>query len=248
MSEDAAQTFSDVAIDHARKPRHFGPLARYNGCARRTGPCGDTMVFWIAVRDDVVESVGFVTDGCGTSRAAGSMTACLAAGQDLDRATVLSQFDVLRALGGFPQEAQHCAELSARTLRAACADHLERGQHQPDASPVKIAIPLTAKCHLARHFGRCEQFALVTIEAAMAVTVDRDNLTPPLHEPELWPIWLAEQGVQVVIANSVGRHALEILAERGIEVFTGAPAGTVDELIAAWLTGQLASGPNDCEH
>lgn len=107
------------------RPRNYGPLEECNGWGRITGPCGDTMEFWIVVRDGRVERVGFVTDGCGSSRACGSMTTTLAEGQSVEDAAALRQQDVLTALGDdFPEE--HCALLAVNTLKAACEAHRRR--------------------------------------------------------------------------------------------------------------------------
>jgi nitrogen fixation NifU-like protein len=95
----------------------------FNGHARVTGPCGDTMEFWLLVRDGTVERVSFITDGCDPSLACGSMASCLAHGASLDRAATIAPQDILHALGGLPEPVSHCASLAARTLQAACADY-----------------------------------------------------------------------------------------------------------------------------
>ncbi len=43
----------------------------------------------------------------------------LAAGKPLHEAAVISQADILRALGGLPNDFEHCALLASNTLRAA---------------------------------------------------------------------------------------------------------------------------------
>jgi nitrogen fixation NifU-like protein len=126
------EDFSSTARDHAQNPRNFGVLSFFNAFAYITGPCGDTMAFWLCVHDGVVERVSFVTDGCGSSLACGSMTACLAEGRRIEEAAALEQRDVLEALGGLPRELEHCALLAASTLKAACADYLEAPQTTPD--------------------------------------------------------------------------------------------------------------------
>jgi Mrp family chromosome partitioning ATPase len=117
---------SPTVIDHAQAPRNRGPLATFTGHARITGPCGDTMEFWVLVRDGTVEKVSFVTDGCGPSLASGSMATCLAEGKPLDQAAAIGQRDILKALGGLPMEVEHCALLAANTLMAACEDAARR--------------------------------------------------------------------------------------------------------------------------
>lgn len=117
--------WTSTAQEHAMRPRNLGPLEECTGWGRITGPCGDTMEFWIAVRDGRVERVRFVTDGCGSSRACGSMTTTLAEGKSVEAAAAIGQQDILDALGeGFAEE--HCALLAANTLKAACADHWRR--------------------------------------------------------------------------------------------------------------------------
>jgi Mrp family chromosome partitioning ATPase len=115
-----------TANDHARAPRNHGPLAEYNGRARQTGRCGDTMEFWLRVQDGEVARASFVTDGCAPSLAAGSMATCLAEGRPLADAAGIAQKDVLEALGGLPEESEHCAHLAASTLKEACLDAARR--------------------------------------------------------------------------------------------------------------------------
>lgn len=119
--------FSDTARVLAASPRNYGPLDDFDGHARITGPCGDTMEFWLSARDGLVERVSFTTDGCGPSRACGSMATALVEGRRVEDAAALAQRDILDALGGIPPEFEHCALLAADTLKAACEDYRERG-------------------------------------------------------------------------------------------------------------------------
>jgi len=117
---------SAVAHDHAANPRNHGSLADSNGYARITGPCGDTMEFWLTARNGTLDKVSFITDGCGSSLACGSMATCLVEGKRVEDAAALRQQDILDALGGFPPESEHCALLAANTLKAACENYLNR--------------------------------------------------------------------------------------------------------------------------
>jgi nitrogen fixation NifU-like protein len=87
------------------------------------------MEFWIRMQQGRLVAIGFTTTGCGTSRAAGSMTAELAMGQTLETAEELDDLDVLDALGGLPAESRHCALLATNTLLAAIDDALAREVH-----------------------------------------------------------------------------------------------------------------------
>jgi Mrp family chromosome partitioning ATPase len=127
--------YSAVAIEHAQNPRNLGPLDAYDGHARVTGPCGDTMEVWLQVHSERIQRAGFTSDGCGSSLACGSMATQLASGRTVAEARAIGQQDVLDALGGLPEETQHCALLAANTLQAACEDFANAGQpRQPVAS------------------------------------------------------------------------------------------------------------------
>lgn len=114
---------SDIALDLANHPRNMGALDTFDGYATITGPCGDTMDFWIQVRDDIVVKANFNTDGCGSSKACGSMTTILAKGRPLGLVALMTDTDVLDALGALPATSEHCALLATNTLRAACEEY-----------------------------------------------------------------------------------------------------------------------------
>ncbi|MBE0568420.1 MAG: iron-sulfur cluster assembly scaffold protein [Deltaproteobacteria bacterium] len=117
---------SEVARGHAMCPRNFGSLDDFQGHARVTGPCGDTIEIWLAVEGGIVSGISFVTTGCGPSMASGSMATTLAKGRSVEDAAALRQKDVLDALQGLPAESEHCALLAVNTIKAACDDYMER--------------------------------------------------------------------------------------------------------------------------
>jgi nitrogen fixation NifU-like protein len=119
------EVYSEAAVDHAMNPRNLGDMADADGFAKVTGSCGDTMQLWLKLKGDTIQQATFLTDGCGTSIASGSMVTELAKGKSLGQARRISQKDVLDALGGLPEESEHCALLAADTLKAAIRDCLE---------------------------------------------------------------------------------------------------------------------------
>jgi nitrogen fixation NifU-like protein len=81
------------------------------------------MEIWLGVREDVIKEATFWTDGCGTTIAAGSMVTELAKGKTIREAMRITQKEVLEALGGLPEESQHCALLASDTLKEAVKDY-----------------------------------------------------------------------------------------------------------------------------
>jgi nitrogen fixation NifU-like protein len=121
---DARKIYSETVIDHAMNPRNLGTIQYADGLAKITGPCGDTMEVWLKANNNTIVDINFMTDGCGTSIASGSMVTELAKGKSIGEAAKISRQDVLDALGGLPEESQHCALLAANTLKAAIRDYL----------------------------------------------------------------------------------------------------------------------------
>lgn len=123
---NAGDELSPQAAERFDRPRNYGPLLHWDGHARITGPCGDTMEFWVQITGERIRRVTFITDGCGGSRAAGSMASELAAGRSVNEVLQIEQADILRALGGLPARSEHCALLAASTLKAAVRDYQNR--------------------------------------------------------------------------------------------------------------------------
>ncbi len=112
---------------------------------------------------------------------------------------------------------------------------------------MKIAIPL-AQGKLSLHFGHCEQFAMIDVDAGTKTIVHREDIVAPPHEPGLLPRWLAERGADMIIAGGMGQRAQSLFEQNRIEVLIGAPSDTPERLVEAYLGGTLQSGDNVCDH
>jgi predicted Fe-Mo cluster-binding NifX family protein len=112
---------------------------------------------------------------------------------------------------------------------------------------ITIAIP-TADGRLHGHFGGCREFTLVQADPDQRKLVSIRSVTPPPHAPGFFPRWLREQGANVIIAGGIGRRALDLFAQQGIEVRAGLPDAPVEQLVTAYLNGQLTATPEGCAH
>jgi len=112
---------------------------------------------------------------------------------------------------------------------------------------MRIAVPV-ADGRLAMHFGHCERFVLIDVEPKAKSIVKTEEVAAPEHEPGLLPRWLAERGVNVVIAGGMGARAQGLFAENKIEVVVGAAAESPERLVAEYLGGTLRTGQNVCDH
>ena len=122
--EDAREVYSETVIDHAMNPRNAGTITDADGYGKVKGSCGDTMELWLRVNNVVITNATFLTDGCGTSIAAGSMVTEMVRGKNITEAIKITQQDILTELGGLPEESKHCAVLASNTLKQAILDYM----------------------------------------------------------------------------------------------------------------------------
>ncbi|MFC1933703.1 iron-sulfur cluster assembly scaffold protein [Chloroflexota bacterium] len=143
IKAEMRKVYTETVIDHSMNPRNLGVLNDADGLASVTGPCGDTMEVRLKVRDGTISDASFTTNGCGTTIASGSMVTELAKGKSLPEVQRIGQRDVLDALGGLPEESQHCALLAANTLKEAIRDYLAM-QREPWKKTYRKHSPFTA--------------------------------------------------------------------------------------------------------
>lgn len=112
---------------------------------------------------------------------------------------------------------------------------------------MKLAIPM-ADGLLAAHFGHCQEFAIVDVDADSKEVTAIEKIPAPVHQPGMLPGWLRQMDVTVVIAGGMGMRAIELFTQMGIDVCPGAPVQTAEELVAAFLKGSLQTNYIPCDH
>ena len=108
-----------------------------------------------------------------------------------------------------------------------------------------FAIP-TLNGEICAHFGHCQQFAIVETENNKII--NETWVTPPVHQPGVYPRFLADQGVHVIISGGMGQKAQQLFTQNNIEVCMGVETGTPSELVESYLSEQLRTGSNLCDH
>lgn len=121
---DELEAYSQTVVDHAMNPRNLGTVGGANGFAKVTGTCGDTMAIWLNVKGDKIDDITFLTNGCAPSIACGSMVTEIAKGKSLSEARRINQRAILEALGGLPEDHEHCALFAVNTLKQAIRDYM----------------------------------------------------------------------------------------------------------------------------
>ncbi len=88
------------------------------------GLCGDTMEFYLVIRNDRIEDVRYYTDGCGNTRSCGHAVARRAKGRNVADALSISAGEIIRSGECETEAGRHCAILAVTTFYRAIADYL----------------------------------------------------------------------------------------------------------------------------
>ena len=130
--------YQQMIMDHNKKPRNFRNMVDANHLAHGNNPlCGDVLVVYLKLNNEVIEDVSFQGSGCAISVASASlMTEALKGktlakaediydqvhrqitGKDIDNDISLGKLKVLGGVKEFPARVK-CATLSWHTVHAA---------------------------------------------------------------------------------------------------------------------------------
>ncbi|SFM12312.1 nitrogen fixation protein NifU/NifU-like protein [Desulfomicrobium norvegicum] len=122
-------TYSDKVKDHFMNPRNIlreDNEADFHGIGQ-TGniKCGDEMIVYIKVdpADLTITECKWRTYGCASAIASTSILSEMVIGMTLDQAYAITAKDILKELGGLPDNKVHCSVLGDKALRAAIDDY-----------------------------------------------------------------------------------------------------------------------------
>ena len=124
LDKEAEAIFSKKVIEEYKHPYNVGRMREADGAAIITGPCRDTMEIFLKIKDNKITDVRFMTDGCGSSIACGSMVARMVEGKLIDDVKKITSIDLIDALDGLPDENKHCAKLAVDTVQKAVNNYL----------------------------------------------------------------------------------------------------------------------------
>ena len=111
-------------------------------------------------------------------------------------------------------------------------------------SQARIAIPSSLpgglEAQVGAHFGHCELYTIVDVEAGLITRVSALPSVPHEQGGCLAAVnHLADHGVTVLLSGGMGLRPLMGFNQAGIEVFRGAQCPTVDAAVRGYLKGEL---------
>jgi NifU-like protein involved in Fe-S cluster formation len=119
IEEQEKIDFSDYALELARNPYKYGKLSLSDTLIskRWTGPCGDTMIFHLDIRNDIIIDASFEVIGCAVTSMVGSQVIKMIENKSVAYAKSIKDEDIIKALKKFPEDSYHCATLAVTTLK-----------------------------------------------------------------------------------------------------------------------------------
>ncbi len=128
-------SYNEVVLDHFLHPHNVGELAKADTdgfVVVGDSSCGDQMKLWISVRNQRIAKIAFQSFGCPGAIATSSMLTVLAEGRTIEEARLITDDDVVEALGGIPAKKRHCSLLGVQALQAVIDDWEKRGRAPPE--------------------------------------------------------------------------------------------------------------------
>lgn len=111
-------------LDMLKNDEYFGRMNDPTSSGAITGPCGDSMEFYLVIRNNIIEEIKYYTDGCENTRTCGSAVARRADGRTIIDALGINPAEIITSNDCLSEEGRHCAILAVSTLYRAVADYL----------------------------------------------------------------------------------------------------------------------------
>lgn len=121
---DFWQDHSKTYLEMACQTERIGCMQNPDGYGKRKGECGDTIEMFINVRDDYIQAVSFMINGCINTVACANTAALLAEGKTVAQAWEISVENIIAYLETLPSQDSHCAELAVGALYMALSDYI----------------------------------------------------------------------------------------------------------------------------
>ena len=134
--------YTEKVKEYYREPKNVGEIEN----ADATGEvgslaCGDSMKLTLKIENGKVVDAKFLTFGCGSAVASASALTEMIIGKTVEEAKKITNQDIVRYLGGLPDEKMHWSVMGQEALEAAFDDYEGKDPNGKD-----IRDPIICKC------------------------------------------------------------------------------------------------------
>jgi NifU-like protein involved in Fe-S cluster formation len=117
-----ALKYSQKVIEHFTKPQNVGEIDNADAVATEGSPaCGDMITYSLKINPEtkIIEDIKFLSFGCASNIATGSMMTLLAKGKTVEEVKKMKHRDLTESLDGLPAIKMHCSVLAVDALKSA---------------------------------------------------------------------------------------------------------------------------------
>lgn len=124
--DDAALDMFGKEISRWQNPAHARNMKNPDSVGEVKGTCGDLIKIFLKIENNTITKASFFTTGCGPSIVSGDMACELCTGKSIDKAAEIDGENILKRLGGLPEDKTHCAHLASSALQEALGNWLQK--------------------------------------------------------------------------------------------------------------------------
>lgn len=134
--------YTDKVLDHFHNPRNVGYIEDADGVGEvGSMACGDALTLTFKLGPDGrIADAKFQTFGCASAVASASVLTELIKGKTLEEAAKITNQDIVKQLGGLPQQKMHCSVMGQEALEAAIADYYRRKGGKLPEKPKGVVV------------------------------------------------------------------------------------------------------------
>ena len=119
--------YSDKVLEHFMNPRNVGEIPDADGIGDLSSHvCGDSIIVYIKVEDDIIKDIKFKTFGCAAAIASSSVATEMVKGMHICEAYRITKQKIVEALGGLPEAKIHCSLMVEDGIKLAIEDYCKK--------------------------------------------------------------------------------------------------------------------------
>lgn len=111
------EDFNDYIVELFHNPKNWGKPSKFNVSFKKKGIRNDSLEFFAQIKNNMIQNINFLTDGCGVAIATASQITLLTQGKTIDYAKKITIEQVNRSLGGLPEGHKDSIELGLDVLK-----------------------------------------------------------------------------------------------------------------------------------
>ena len=114
-------------ILHFKKPHNIGEISCPDAVGKSdNAECPDNIIFTARINKNIIRDIKFKSSGCSYTIAAANCLAALAKNKDILKSTLITEKELEKYLGKFPEEKKPTLDAAINTLQDLVSDYISK--------------------------------------------------------------------------------------------------------------------------